>query len=259
MISRVFSYIKYRWQSTTAHGVHSPFVYDLITNLIYNKTSFYAYRHVEAIRNALLNNRKEIEIQDFGAGSKMGGGKFRRISDIARTSVKSTKYSQLLFRLAESYKPNSIVELGTSLGLTSLYFALACPKAKIITVEADPNLAKLADSLFQKQKKTNIEVRNRTFKEEIPAILKELDTVDFVFFDGHHDGTATLEYFQAFLNKINEDTVFVFDDINWSSDMQKAWQEIKAHEKVSLSIDLFEMGIVYFKSRFQKENFVVRF
>jgi len=256
---RVLSYLKYYFKSSTAHGVHSPFVYDLLVNTIYNDSPFYIFGPIESLRLSFRNNSKIIEIQDYGAGSKYSTIKGRKVSEICRHSVKTKKYAQLIFRLAEKHKPNNIIELGTSLGITTLYLSYACSQSKIITVEGAENLAQFAKEQFNKFKRKNIEIKVGKFQDVIPSILNGEESFDFVFFDGHHDEHATINYFEQFISKASVGSIFIFDDIHWSKGMEKAWETIKSHEKVSLSLDLFEMGLLYFMPRNQKEHFLIRF
>jgi len=234
-------------------------VYDLIVNTIYNKNPYYIFGPLESLRISLESDNKLIEIDDHGAGSKYGGKKHRTLSKICRQSVTSKKFAELLFRLVDKHKPDTIVELGTSIGLTTLYLSYAHSKSKIITVEGAGNLSRFAKALFEKFKRKNIDVINGTFQQTIPDIIANNKSIDFVFFDGHHEKEATLNYFNEFVANVSEEALFIFDDIHWSKEMESAWKEIKNHEKVTLTIDLFEMGLVYFNQRNQKEHFVIRF
>ena len=164
-----------------------------------------------------------------------------------------------MFRLVEKHKPKNIIELGTSLGITTLYLSYASSDSKIISVEGSENVAKFAIMQFAKFKRKNIETKVGKFQDLIPSILQEHESFDFVFFDGHHDEHATVQYFEQFVSKASEDALFIFDDIHWSKGMERAWETIKLNDKVSLSLDLFEMGLIYFMPRNQKEHFIIRF
>jgi hypothetical protein len=156
LLYQVFRYIHYFFKAKTAHGIHSPYVFQLINEVIYNKSSYYIYGPAEAQRRRFLEDSTVLQVEDFGAGSKFGKSNKRRISSIARNSLKSKKYAQLIFRLAESRQAERILELGTSLGLTALYLSYACPKAEIYTVEGSKSISDQASKLFQQFKCKNI-------------------------------------------------------------------------------------------------------
>lgn len=253
-------FLKYRLKGYSAHGIHSPFVYNLITNVIYNKTPFYVFEPLEKIRGEYLLSSNEITVEDHGAGSHASLLNRRKIKDIARYSLKSKKYAQLLFRLAEERKCESMLELGTSLGLTTLYLSYARPSSKITTIEGSEQIANIAEAAFKKLKHQNIELIKNRFDQALPEIHEKKKKFDLIFIDGHHEEKACLTYFKALLeNNTSENTLMVIDDIHWSPGMLKAWQKIITNEKVTLTIDLFEMGLVYFFPRNQKEHFTIRF
>ncbi|GHT32910.1 O-methyltransferase [Bacteroidia bacterium] len=236
-------------------GVHSPFVYGLIRNIFREENGYYAYRQLEKIRDTLLYNDTEIEVKDFGTG-KSGR---RKISDIAHKSLKNRKYAQLLFRLINEMKPQTVLELGTSLGLTTMYLAAPNTKAQVFTLEGCPAIAAFAKKLFGRCKFNNIESRCGNINETLPAILNNVRTLDFVFFDANHQKEATLNYFRQCVEKIGEKAVFVFDDIYWSKGMTAVWREIKQHSRVRVSIDIFEMGILFFDTELQNGDYKIRF
>ena len=236
-------------------GVHSPFVFRLINSVFREKNAYYAYRQMEKIRDTLLYNDTEIEVKDFGTGTS---GK-RKISDIAHKSLKNRKYAQLLFRLVNETKPKTILELGTSLGLTTMYLAASNTHSRCITLEGSPEIAEFAEKLFKKNKFTNIESHCGNIDDILPLLLNNVEKLDFVFFDANHQKAATLNYFAQCVEKIAEKTVFVFDDIYWSREMTEAWQEIKTHPKARVSIDIFAMGMIFFDTELQKGDYRVRF
>jgi len=253
-------YLKYRIFSVNEHGVHSPFVFELLNNVIYNKNKYYTYDEVEVLRKQLLKNKSIIEINDLGAGADKGISKYKKsVGKIACTSLKKTKYAQLIFRLINHFQPSGVLELGTSLGVTTSYMSLANPKAKIITIEGSETIAELASKNFEQLNLKNIEQLIGNFDETLSIGLKEIPTVDFVFFDGNHRKQATLNYFKQCLERKHSQSVFLFDDIYWSNEMQEAWEEIKNHPEVTVTIDLFEMGIVFFRREQVKQHFIIRF
>lgn len=255
----LLNYLIYRAKSVNEHGVHSPFVYELLLSTIYNKRNFYAYLQNEKLRNALSLSDEKLECIDLGAGSQVKNVSKKSVKDIVSSAAKPPKYAQLLFRLVNHFQPTTILELGTSLGITSAYMSSANSKSKIITIEGCKEIAEVANKNFQKLELKNIEQVVGNFDEVLPDVLKKIDQLDFVFFDGNHRKDPTISYFKQCLEKANEQSVFVFDDIYWSSEMTEAWEEIKKHEKVTVTLDLFFMGIVFFRKEQVKEHFIIRY
>jgi len=242
------------------HGVHSPFVFDFIIHVLNDKKKYDCYDKIESLRRSLLKNDNEIEVEDFGAGSAVIPFKTRKIKDIARSSLKKKKYSQLLFRIAKYYQAKNIVELGTSFGITTAYLASSNSNAKVITTEGSKNIANIAGQNFKEAGLNNIELINGDFKKTIPSVLDKFENIDLLFVDGNHRKKPTLEYFDLFLKKAGRNSIFIFDDIHWSHEMEEAWEEIKQHPSVTLTIDLFFIGLVFFSKDFKvKQDFPVRF
>jgi predicted O-methyltransferase YrrM len=242
------------------HGVHSPFVFDFIIHVLNDKKKYDCYSKIESIRKELLINNKVIEVEDFGAGSATLPFKNRVVKDIADSSLKSRKYAQLLFRISKYYGAQTIVELGTSFGITTSYFASANSDSKIFTFEGAKNIAKIAKENFEKLGLKNIEFFEGDFAKTIAANKDRLPNIDLLFVDGNHRKEATLEYFNFFVRKAGNNSIFIFDDIHWSEGMEEAWKEIQSHEAVTLTIDLFFIGLVFFSKDFiVKQHFIIRF
>ena len=255
-------YLRYLFTAANGkgHGVHSPFVFDFITMVLNDKRRFYAFDAIEKIRTQLHSNHTLIEIQDFGAGSRVAKNNTRRVSDVAKGSLKPAKYSQLLFRMIDYYGPKQIMELGTSLGITTAYLASANPAAKVTTFEGSNAIAKIAGHNHQLLGLTNIDLIEGNFDKELPRWLAQNKKVDFAFIDGNHALKPTMAYFEALLDVVEDHSILVFDDIHWSKEMEEAWAQISAHPSVTLSIDLFFIGVVFFRKEFaQKQQVSIRF
>jgi len=256
---RVKFILKYLWHNLSTHrghNIHSPFIFDLLTNIIKDTTPFYIYRDIESIRSKMLLSDKEIQVVDYGAG---GTSEKRKVRNIIKCSSVKPKYAQLLFRLVNHFKPETILEFGTSLGISSLYLASVSKQSKLITIEGCPETAEIARQNFEKLKVKNIELITGNFDDVLPKILGQINQLDFVFFDGNHQKEPTMSYFEQCLPLINNNSVFVFDDIHWSDAMEEAWKEIKEHPQVTVTIDLFFMGLVFFRKELTKQDFAVRF
>ena len=251
---RLRAYLKFLKASKNQHGVHSPFVYNFVTKCIYNKTRHKEYQSLKAYRKALLKNRSSITITDFGAGSRVFKTNTRTIKDIASNSGTPLKKAKLLYRLTDYFKPNTLLELGTSLGIATQAMAVGKSVNEIISVEGCPNVYKFAKNALKDYE--NVQLINAQFNNYIPTIKKE--SFDIIFFDGHHDKQATIEYFQSLLPKANNNSVFIFDDIYWSSEMTEAWKFIKQHQSVTVTVDTFHFGFVFFRKEQAKEHFKIR-
>lgn len=243
------------------HGIHSPFVFDLVTHVLNDKAHYEDYSKIEFIRKGFLQNKTVLTIEDFGAGSRTGLTRQRTIEQVAVSSLKKPKYAQLLYRLVNYFQPQNILELGTSLGVTTAYLASAKKNAEVTTMEGASAIAAIAKQNFHQLGLKNIRVITGNFDETLPAVLHvQPPAFDFVFIDGNHRKEPTLHYFHQLLQKSTASAVFVFDDIHWSKEMEEAWHTIRQHPSVTLTIDLFFIGLVFFRTeQKEKEHFVIRF
>jgi predicted O-methyltransferase YrrM len=260
---QIFAFLRY-WllRSGNAHGLHSPFVFNLYTTVIRHSGQYAAYAKVEKRRQELLASQRVLEVTDFGAGSQVAGagGRRRSVRDIARHAAKPPRLAQLLFRLVNHFRPATILELGTSLGLTTAYLALADSRSQVLTFEGCPNTAALARETFGQLDIQNVRLLEGNLDATLPATLAGLaQPLDFVFFDGNHRYEPTLRYFEQCLAKAHDNSVFVLDDIHWSAEMERAWEAIKAHPSVTVTIDLFYVGLVFFRKKQRREDFWLRY
>lgn len=253
---QIIAYIKFLWNSKNQHGVHSPFVFDLVTKCFYDKTNYSGYSKIKSYRDSLLNNSNSIDITDLGSGSRVFESNKRAIKDIAKTSGTSFKRAKLLFRLVSYFKSKNVLELGTSLGIGTYSLALAKPDTNIVSIEGCPEISRFTANKLKELQINNVDLKTGSFSEIIPAL--EETQWDLVFFDGHHDKEATLNYFEQLLPSIHNDSVFIFDDIHWSKGMTEAWEQIKKHPKVTVTIDTFFWGFVFFRKEQVKEDFTIR-
>lgn len=254
-----YNYLKYRKLRTNEHGIHSPFVFALYNQVFKNERLFYAYETIESIRTELLRDKRNLHLTDFGAGSVKGDQKIKSVAIIAKTAAKEKKYAQLLMRLVDHFQPSTILELGTSLGIGTMYLAIAQSKSTVFTMEGCPETQQIAIENFNKANLHNIKTFLGNFDTTLPSFLEQSPTLDFVYFDGNHRKKPTLSYFEQCLLKANEQSIFVIDDIYWSKEMTEAWEIIKNHPKVTVTLDLFQMGIVFFRKEQAKQHFVLKY
>ena len=256
---QLLAYLRFWLRSGNAHGLHSPFVFGLYTSVVQHTGQYRAYAAIEAQRRQLLSSPQSISVTDLGAGSHSGAGPQRRVADIARTAAKPRKLAQLLFRLVNYLRPATILELGTSLGLTTAYLAAADSRHRVISFEGCPNVAAVARDTFAALELKNIAIVEGNLDDTLAPTLAALGApVDFVFFDGNHRYEPTLRYFELCLAHRSEHSTFVLDDIHWSADMERAWETIKAHPEVTLTVDLFYFGLVFFRQKQPKQHFWLR-
>ena len=263
VLQQIKSYLKFLFHSKNEHGVHSPFVFDLVTKCFYDNTKYPEYETLKSYRKSLLENKNTIEVTDFGAGSRVFKSNTREIAKIAQTAGITPKNAELLFRIVHYFQPKSILEIGTSLGLATSALSLGNKNVKIITLEGCPNTQKQAQVQLQSQSFgtnstfQNIEFVNTEFSTYFKTQHLSPITHHLIYFDGNHSKKATLDYFESLLPTISNDSVWIFDDIHWSADMEEAWKIIKNHPKVSVTIDTFQWGIVFFRAEQEKEHFII--
>lgn len=242
------------------HGMHSPFVFDFILSVLNNRKGYTPQSQIEDLRKRLLKDFSELQIEDLGAGSRKGTTKKRSVKQIASTAVKPQKWSHFLHRLVAHYRPKTIIELGTSLGISTAYMAAANSHAKVYTIEGSPAIQQVAAQNFEQLACTNIQSFVGNFDDVLPLVLKQIKWVDLAYIDGNHRYAPTMAYFHQLLDKKRDSSIFIFDDIHWSSEMEKAWTDIKNHPSVTVSIDLFFMGLIFFRPEVKvSQHFSIRF
>lgn len=283
------------------HGIHSPFVYDFVRNVLNDRRDYPEYTSIESLRGRLVNDDTLLSIEDMGAGSVAGTLGQRSIGDVARHAAKPRKLGQLLFRIARYYRPGTVLELGTSLGLSTAYLAagvaavsagfvtrvagdltadgsvisstgtgsvmppsvadLATEQAGcVFTIEGAPAVAAAATKNFQSLGLQHIHPIIGNFDEVLEPALERIGSVDLAFIDGNHRLEPTLRYFNQLIGRLSSSSVLIFDDIHWSREMEEAWELIKQDSRVCLTIDLFFIGLVFFRDSFKvKQDFIIRF
>jgi len=255
----ILQFLKYKLNAVSRHSLHSPFLYDFYTTVLKSKEENVLFDEIEKHRKELLWNEEFISINDFGAGSRVDASLKRKIKDIAKSALSTKKFSEVLFRIVKSSAVKQVIELGTSLGINTLYLSAADEKIKVTTFEGCEETAEVASGLFKNAQRANIEMIVGNINETLPHFLKTLDAIDLVYFDANHQYQSTMDYYRLFKDKINDKTIFIFDDIHWSKGMHKAWMEIVDLSEVTLSLDIYDAGIVFFDKRFTKEHYILDF
>ncbi|MEG9329200.1 class I SAM-dependent methyltransferase [Salinimicrobium catena] len=284
------AYFRFLLRSTNQHGVHSPFVFGLVTKCFYDHKKYPAYQKIQKHRKSLLQDKRNIRVTDFGAGSRVFSSDERKVSEIAKNAGITSKRARLLNRLVNYLNVKNALELGTSVGLGTTAMA-AGNKVQVTTIEGCPETAKVAAEKFRELGLDNIQLKVGKFEDVIEdrgqwtedreknskflipnsksvSISPKQPTTDnsqpitahydLIYIDGNHQKEATLSYFEKLLSAVHNDSVMIFDDIHWSAEMEEAWEIIKEHPSVKVTIDTFFWGLVFFRREQEKEHFVIR-
>jgi predicted O-methyltransferase YrrM len=256
----ILEYIKYLLKAKDEHSLHSPFVFEFYTKVLKTqKHNLKNYATIENLRKQLLKDKRIVNITDFGAGAKTNKSIQRTVEDIAKKSLKKPSLAQLFYRIIKFYDYKNILDLGTSLGLTTAYLAIVEADSQVVSFEGCSETAKIAKENFDILSLKNIEIVVGNIDETLPEKLGKISNLDFVFFDANHRYEPTIRYFEECLSKTHEGSCFIFDDIYWSEEMKQAWRTIQKDEVVTISIDLFWVGIVFFRKKQPKQHFILKF
>jgi predicted O-methyltransferase YrrM len=261
MLFRSAKYLKYILLSRhkRGHGIHSPFIFSLVTRVFRNKTDHSIVCTIEKIRENLISDRSSINIKDLGSGSERLKTNVRKVSDIARYSAVPLKYGKLLSNLAAEFGKPLIIEFGTSFGISTMYMAASCPDSIVYTMEGCSEISDIACRNFSKAGLSNIISLTGSFDDLLPGIIETGIKPGLVFIDGNHRKGPVLNYFSLIKEVSDNNTVIVIDDIYYSKEMEEAWNEIKLNENVSVTVDIFRMGIVFFRRGISRNHYLIRY
>lgn len=254
----IFRYIKFRISAGNAYSIHSPFVYELYSEVLQEK-KIPEFTHLEekisAIRRDLYKRKDKIYLKQ--KNGKVHKEKYPESGKYIRSISLSSKEGRILTRLIAKFQPEHIVEMGTGAGIGTLYLASANSSVPVYTIEGNPDIANTASEVFEKHNYDNISLNKGTFDQKLPEILKKLNHASIIFIDGDHRSEALLRYFNIIKPFLNKHSVLILHDIYWSEDMQKAWKTILSFPEISLSVDVFYFGILFF-NEIPKQNFKLR-
>ncbi len=266
---RTLSYLRHHltaWH-TGGEGIHSPYLFYWVRHCLYDDNRYYAFASIERQRAAMLSSSNVLTVNDYGTGKNRNNQ--RTVKDIAASSLEKPKNGQILFRLVQflgdrewNSRPQDkglhILELGTSLGITTAYLASPSAQNKVVTLEGSSALIETARGNWNKLGLTNITVIEGNIDETFPQALQQLQHVDMAFVDANHTEEATLRYWETIVPYTGSKSVIVFDDIHWSEEMGRAWQTIQKDKRVACTMDLYDMGLVFFDPAYLHKHYRLR-
>lgn len=255
---QVLAYISYWLKAVDEHSLHSPFLFNLYLDVI-KEDSDLGFHKIENLRSELLASEKSFHFEDLGAGSRVNSGEERKVSEIAKHSSTPAKFSRLLYRFIQHFGYSEVLELGTSLGLNSLYMAQASPEVQVLTFEGISEISDLARKNFQQMGASNIHMVEGNIDLTLADKIAQLKKIDLAYIDANHRYEPTLKYYELIQPKISQHGMIVIDDIHWSKEMSEAWLVLKTKAEVTLSLDLFEAGILFFNPNLKKEDYIIKF
>lgn len=251
---QVRSFFRFYRSAWTKYQLHSPFVYDLACAALEDPRRYYAFTDIEILRQKMLESGAKVQILDFGTGARKNGASAyaRSVRSVVRHAASSPAQGQMLFRLVQHFQPETLLELGGSLGISTLYLSAAAGNARVISLEGSPELARIARVNLEYLRQKHTEIKEGPFEQTLRPALESLGVLDFVYVDGNHRAEPTLEYFETCLAFAHDKTVFVFDDIHWSAEMELAWAQLRAHPRVRLTVDFYELSLVFIDPAFRE-------
>jgi predicted O-methyltransferase YrrM len=254
-------FLRHRIRAKSKFDLHSPFVYRIYAQILNDKSGYDEFRSIEKLRVRLLKDQGYIKMSDLGAGAGDIPWCHRivPVKKVVKRSCVKPADGQLLFRMARHFRPAVMVELGTSLGMSTIYLAMGNPQGQITTIEGCQETAAVARKNFELLGLSNVRQVTGSFEDILPGLLQKIGKVDLFFIDGNHRKKPFLQYFYQCLQHIHDDSVLILEDIHWSEEMEEAWKEIRNHPSVTITIDLFRMGLVFFKEGLSKEDFILHF
>ncbi len=259
--SAIWSFIRYFIfaRHRRGHGIHSPFVFNLVSKVFRNKTDPAIVFNIESIRKELLSSPASVCVNDLGAGPERVKTNIRKVSDIARYSSVPRKYGILLSNLSAEFGKPAILELGTSLGISAMYMASSATDITVHTIEGCSATAAIASANFLKAGIDNIKIYNEPFDKVVPRLKNEMPSPGLVFIDGNHRKEPVVRYCREIARFTGDQTVIVIDDIHMSEEMESAWKEVMKMEKVTLAIDIFRMGLLFFSKGLNGGYYTIRY
>lgn len=248
------AFLTYWLDKEDRYSQQSPFVFEFYGELMrFLKENKVGDPEIETFRDTLLKDTTPIKVLDLGAGSKKVPHNYRPISQITRYSTSGPKFALLYQHLCSLTPAETVVELGTCLGLSTRYLAKKT-KGKLYTFEGSAEIQKVAQ---RAPLPPRTEFILGPIEEKLQIIVDTIPYIDFALIDANHTYEGTIGAFRSLAPKLRETSILAVGDIHWSPGMEKAWSEIKSHPDVNLTIDFFECGVLFFYYSGEKKHLVL--
>jgi len=257
MLYQQRKYLYFLLEASNQHGVHSPFIYQLVTQCFYKKIPKNLWKTFLNSRKYLEDNSEKKKTTALGSASKIFKSNTHPVSKIAKVAGITNKKANLLIKTINYLKPKQILEIGTAMSLGTSAIKTENDAVSILTLEECPETSKILQKLFEKNNFKAIEIINRNFSKTL-SMNTQNKQFDCIIFDRNHSKKATLNYFEECLKTVHNNSFFIFDAIYWTPEMQEVWAIIKKHSKVTVTVDVFHLGIVFFRKEQAKEHFKIR-
>ena len=241
------------------HGIHSPFVFNLITKVFRNKINPDVVFNIEKIRQMMISDKRLINVNDYGSGTEGTRGTLRKITEIKKHSTIPKRYGLLLAALSREFGKPGMIAVGTSLGLSPLYLAAGSPDVTVHLIESHPEILEIVKDNIVSSEPGNISLYTGKFEEALAEIANKGIKPGLFFIDGDHSNEKMLRYFKKVAEMGDRNSLIVLNDINGSAEMGETWKKIKKHEKVSLTVDIFRMGLVFFREGVSRFDYIIRY
>ncbi len=253
VIYRIRLYIYYLIKGKSRYYIHSPFVYDFCRFVLLKKTTSKNKQTIDEIKSYYHNHNLPLELEELGAGKKTTY--VISTSDYLTRTAVTDKYGSLLQHIIEYYKIECVIETGTALGISAAWMAQANTSPQIHTIDGNRDLCTAAEKMFSNFNLNKVHTYHGTIIQTLPKLYSLIGDKTMIYLDAHHTGEASIEYFNMLKPFLRKDSVLVLDDINYSKDMHQAWKEIISDSSVTLSINLFRMGVIFFNPALSKQEF----
>jgi predicted O-methyltransferase YrrM len=250
------AYFSYWLNAVDEQSLHSPFLFKFYNEVLKPKSPSATFESIEKLRKALLTDKRLIDLQDPGAGSLVSRSQQRTVGSIAKHSLSSPSFCSFLYQLVEFQQPKHTLEIGTSLGISAAYMDKAS-SGQLTTIEGSPAIAAIAKDTFDHLGCQNIRLIKGKAQDMLVHFIQTTPKLDLAFIDAHHSEEATLLFFETLCRSLHQQSIVVIGDIHWSAGMERAWRQLTQHDAVTLSVDIFHAGILFFNPDLRKEKEVL--